>query len=191
MLWRHVAYIKILPEVQLTLGPTELIVRVDDNNHMIKRFYDLGIYPDWWKLEPFATAAAWENACATITRNDPHVRGVVVLGLDAPEGELATSLALAAAQPLVKGFAVGRTIFGEAARGWLAGTLDDDSAVAATLRPARFLIDVMPLPVAPSAAGDRGSRAQLAGQRGSGPRSSSKPETLRPAAGGDAYSRSR
>ena len=58
------------------------------------------------------------------------MRGVVVLGLDAPEAELANSLALAAAQPLVKGFAVGRTIFGEAARGWMAGTLDDEGAVA-------------------------------------------------------------
>jgi 5-dehydro-2-deoxygluconokinase len=118
-------------ELLLEIIPSKVGPVTDDTSaQVIQRFYDLGVYPDWWKLEPFATAAAWENACAAIARNDPHVRGVVVLGLDAPEAELAGSLALAAAQPLVKGFAVGRTIFGEAARGWLAGALDDDAAVA-------------------------------------------------------------
>jgi 5-dehydro-2-deoxygluconokinase len=31
---------------------------------------------------------------------------------------------------LVKGFAVGRTIFGDAARAWMAGTMTDQEAVA-------------------------------------------------------------
>ena len=76
------------------------------------------------------TDAAWSNACAAITRHDPHVRGIVVLGLEAPAEELAASFAAAAAHPLVKGFAVGRTIFADAARGWLAGGLTDEAAVA-------------------------------------------------------------
>lgn len=97
---------------------------------VIQRFYDIGVFPDWWKLEPFASNAAWAKACAAITRNDPHTRGVVVLGLDAGEDELAASLGLAARHDLVKGFAVGRTIFAEAARGWLAGEIDDAVAVA-------------------------------------------------------------
>jgi 5-dehydro-2-deoxygluconokinase len=54
----------------------------------------------------------------------------VVLGLEAPEAELAASFALAAREPLVKGFAVGRTIFAGAARGWLAGRLSDAEARA-------------------------------------------------------------
>jgi 5-dehydro-2-deoxygluconokinase len=104
---------------------------VDDETSatLIRRFYEIGIYPDWWKLEPFTTDAAWAGACAAITENDPHVRGVVVLGLDAAEAELAASLALAARHDLVKGFAVGRTIFADAARGWLAGEMDDAAAV--------------------------------------------------------------
>lgn len=53
----------------------------------------------------------------------------MVLGLDAPETELRDSFALAARFPLVKGFAVGRTIFGQAARDWFAGTIDDATAV--------------------------------------------------------------
>ncbi|WBU63630.1 bifunctional 5-dehydro-2-deoxygluconokinase/5-dehydro-2-deoxyphosphogluconate aldolase [Paracoccus aerodenitrificans] len=107
------------------------VAPVDDMTtaHLIQRFYDLGISPDWWKLEPFRTEAAWQNAVDAITRNDPNTRGIVVLGLDAPEDELAESFALAAKQPLVKGFAVGRTIFGDAARAWLKGEMSDDEAV--------------------------------------------------------------
>jgi len=103
---------------------------VDDmtSARVIQRFYDLGVCPDWWKLEPFATDAAYRNACAAITANDAHVRGVVVLGLDAPEEALAASLQLAARHPLVKGFAVGRTIFADAARAWLAGRITDAEA---------------------------------------------------------------
>ncbi|RDD97801.1 bifunctional 5-dehydro-2-deoxygluconokinase/5-dehydro-2-deoxyphosphogluconate aldolase [Paracoccus pantotrophus] len=97
---------------------------------IIQRFYDLGVYPDWWKLEPFRSEAAWAHAVEAIEHNDPHTRGIVVLGLDAPEAELAESFALAARQPLVKGFAVGRTIFGDAARAWLRGEIGDDEAVA-------------------------------------------------------------
>jgi 5-dehydro-2-deoxygluconokinase len=107
------------------------VAAVDDATtaSIVDRIYALGIYPDWWKLEPFKTEAAWRNACDAITRHDPHVRGIVVLGLDAPARELAESFALAARQPLVKGFAVGRTIFGDAARAWLAGDLTDREAV--------------------------------------------------------------
>ena len=96
---------------------------------LIQQFYDVGVYPDWWKLEPFKTDAAWSNAVKAIGRNDPRTRGIVVLGLDAPESELAASFALAARQPLVKGFAVGRTIFGDAARAWMKGEISDVDAV--------------------------------------------------------------
>ena len=105
---------------------------VDDGTtaQVIQRFYDLGVYPDWWKLEPFSTDTAWANAVNAIDRNDPRTRGIVVLGLDAPEDELAASFALAARQPLVRGFAVGRTIFAAPARDWMAGRIGDAEAVA-------------------------------------------------------------
>lgn len=96
---------------------------------LIRRWYQIGVYPDWWKLEPMQSAGAWANAIAAIEDHDRHTRGIVVLGLDAPEAELAASFAVAAAFPLVKGFAVGRTIFGDVARRWLAGDLADAAAV--------------------------------------------------------------
>lgn len=106
---------------------------VDDmtSARLIRRWYEIGIYPDWWKLEPMTSAAGWQNAIAAIEDHDRHTRGIVVLGLDAPESELAASFAVAAAFPLVRGFAVGRTIFGAVARDWLAGAVSDAEAVAA------------------------------------------------------------
>jgi 5-dehydro-2-deoxygluconokinase len=98
---------------------------------VIGRFYEIGVYPDWWKLEPMTSDKAWANACDAIARNDPHTRGIVVLGLDAPQEELEASFAIAAGFDLVKGFAVGRTIFADAARQWLKGEIDDRQAVAA------------------------------------------------------------
>ncbi|MDG2260693.1 MAG: 5-dehydro-2-deoxygluconokinase [Paracoccaceae bacterium] len=118
-------------EFLLEIIPSKVGTVDDDTSAtLIQHFYDAGVYPDWWKLEPFKTEAAWQNAVDAIERNDPRTRGIVVLGLDAPEAELAASFALAAKQPLVKGFAVGRTIFGDAARAWLKGDMADDAAVA-------------------------------------------------------------
>jgi 5-dehydro-2-deoxygluconokinase len=117
-------------EFLLELIPSK-VGPVDDGTTatLIQQFYDAGIYPDWWKLEPFTTEAAWAGVAAAINRNDAHTRGIVVLGLDAPQDALAASFALAARQPLVKGFAVGRTIFADAARAWLAGDMSAAQAV--------------------------------------------------------------
>lgn len=106
---------------------------VDDATtaRVIERFYEIGVFPDWWKLEPMTSEAGWAQTSATIERYDPHVRGIVVLGLDAPLHELAASFEAAARFPLVKGFAVGRTIFLEPAERWLAGEIGDEEAVVA------------------------------------------------------------
>lgn len=101
----------------------------DTTARIIQRFYDIGVYTDWWKLEPMKDDAAWEQTCAAISRNDPHCRGIVVLGLDASQDHLSASFNVAAKHDLVKGFAVGRTIFGAAAKAWLAKEITDEQAI--------------------------------------------------------------
>ncbi|WP_244465809.1 bifunctional 5-dehydro-2-deoxygluconokinase/5-dehydro-2-deoxyphosphogluconate aldolase [Devosia soli] len=91
--------------------------------------YAAGIKPDWWKLES-QDEKAWRQIDATIDANDPYCRGVVLLGLDAPQEELMAGFKAAKGAKWVKGFAVGRTIFGDAARAWLDGRVGDDEAVA-------------------------------------------------------------
>ena len=96
----------------------------------LEQHYALGIKPDWWKLEPQASVKAWDNISAVIAKNDPWCRGIVLLGLEAPQDELAKAFNAVAGQRLVKGFAVGRTIFNAAAQQWLAGQMSDVAATA-------------------------------------------------------------
>ncbi|MBD3802557.1 MAG: 5-dehydro-2-deoxygluconokinase [Thioclava sp.] len=118
-------------EFLLEIIPSKVgAVTPDTTATLIRQFYEIGVYPDWWKLEPMADAAGWAKAVAAIEEYDRHTRGIVVLGLDAPEADLAASFEVAAGFDLVKGFAVGRTIFGDVARGWMKDELSDAEAVA-------------------------------------------------------------
>ena len=98
---------------------------------MIDRFYQLGIYPDWWKLEPMLSEASWQKTCQMISDHDPYCRGIMILGLEASLPELRSCFESAAKFDLVKGFAVGRSIFADPARQWLSGAINDVQAVEA------------------------------------------------------------
>ena len=108
----------------------------------LAELYAAGLRPDWWKLEPQADAVAWANVDAVIEANDPYCRGVVLLGLEAPEEELARGFAAAHHSRTVRGFAVGRTIFAEAAKAWFAGTMSDEQAVADMAGRFRALVGI-------------------------------------------------
>ncbi|WP_432287178.1 5-dehydro-2-deoxygluconokinase [Aminobacter sp. BA135] len=105
--------------------------KLDENTipRALEELYALGIKPDWWKLEPQASAAAWQKIEAVVTTNDPYCRGVVLLGLEAPLAELEVAFAATSDASVVKGFAVGRSIFAHAAEEWMAGRMDDQAAV--------------------------------------------------------------
>jgi 5-dehydro-2-deoxygluconokinase len=114
----------------------------DTVSRVLEELYALGIKPDWWKLEPQLTSAAWSNIEKSIQDNDPYCRGIVLLGLDAPEAELAQAFELTKGHSAIKGFAVGRTIFSSVAEDWLGNKINDSEA---TLQmAARFgkLVDV-------------------------------------------------
>ncbi len=96
---------------------------------ILSHFYRLGIQPDWWKLPPLSPDS-WQAISTLIEQHDPDCRGILLLGLDAPEETLKAGFAAAAQASWVKGFAVGRTIFAHAARQWLQGELDDNALVA-------------------------------------------------------------
>ncbi|EHQ8971408.1 5-dehydro-2-deoxygluconokinase [Escherichia coli] len=97
---------------------------------IVERFYQLGIKPDWWKL-PALSAVGWQSIGRLIDQYDPLCRGILILGLDAPEADLKAGFAAAADIPWVKGFAVGRTIFGEPSQRWLSRQYSDEQLIAA------------------------------------------------------------
>ncbi|HEY1607631.1 MAG TPA: 5-dehydro-2-deoxygluconokinase [Paraburkholderia sp.] len=105
----------------------------------LKRLYNIGLYPEWWKLEPMDTAQ-WRAIDALLAGRDPYCRGVVLLGLSAPVEQLADSFRAAAASRTCRGFTVGRTIFYEPGHAWLAGRIGDDELIARVRRTFETLI---------------------------------------------------
>ncbi|MFV0438832.1 MAG: 5-dehydro-2-deoxygluconokinase [Desulfopila sp.] len=103
---------------------------VDDTTmpRIMTRFYHLAVYPDWWKL-PSQPASYWPAIDRVIDRYAPHCRGIVILGLDQPIAQLAQGFREAGQSKWVKGFAIGRTIFAEPCRQWLAGDLSDEKMI--------------------------------------------------------------
>ena len=108
--------------------PREMPVDSRTMSRALSRIYALGVRPDWWKLPPSGSAAHWQAIQDTIGQEDPLCRGVLLLGLSQPEAELLACFATAAPFAIVKGFAIGRTIFQEVARDWFAGAMSDDAA---------------------------------------------------------------
>lgn len=103
---------------------------VDDQTlaRSLTRLYNLGIRPDWWKL-PTLSDEGWKAVNRAIDEQDPHCRGVVLLGLDAPMDDMKRGFAAAARHGRCKGFTVGRTLFAAPSRDWLAGNLDDNQLI--------------------------------------------------------------
>jgi 5-dehydro-2-deoxygluconokinase len=95
----------------------------------MEQVYAAGIRPEWWKLPP-PDRAAWSQLSAVIRRHDPHCHGVLLLGMEASEEQLRQGFEASAGQPLCRGFAVGRSLFADAAAAWFAGRIDDPGVVA-------------------------------------------------------------
>lgn len=120
----HELLLEIIPPSHQTIDD-ETVARALD------RLYDIGIRPDWWKLEPSSDRAAWTNIVRVVENRDPLCRGILMLGLSAPIPDLIASFRAAARFPLIKGFAVGRSIFHDVATDWLSDRIDDEEAISA------------------------------------------------------------
>ncbi len=129
----HELLIELIP-------PAVPALQADTLLRAMKRLYNLGIVPEWWKLAP-PTMAQWVGIDALIAERDPHCRGVVLLGQSAPVDQLVRGFADAREARFVRGFAVGRTLFEAPAREWLAGRIDDAALVAQAAANFSALID--------------------------------------------------
>ncbi len=105
----------------------------------IKRFYNMGVKPEWWKIAPMQ-AQGWADLAALVEERDPHCRGAVILGLNQPLQVLADSFA-SATNPIVKGFMVGRTLWAAASLSWLKNEIDDDAFVKQVAHNFAMLVD--------------------------------------------------
>lgn len=121
----HELLVEVIPDRSGTATDGGILARA------LGTLYDRGLRPDWWKLPDPGSDAAWEEIAGAIAAHDPWCRGVVLLGLEAPDAELEAAFARAARQTICRGFAVGRTIWGRAAEAWFAGRTADEEATSA------------------------------------------------------------
>jgi len=129
----HELLLEIIPPRGLPRAPDTVL-------RALKRLYNLGCRPEWWKLEAMS-AAEWRSIDALIAERDPYCRGVLVLGLAADVATLAQGFRDARASASCRGFAVGRTIFHAPARAWLAGEIDDARFKASVRETFEALVD--------------------------------------------------
>ncbi|WP_440092747.1 bifunctional 5-dehydro-2-deoxygluconokinase/5-dehydro-2-deoxyphosphogluconate aldolase [Pseudomonas syringae] len=130
----HELLLEIIPPKDHPSAHPDVMLRA------LKRLYNLGIYPAWWKIEAQSTEV-WQQLDELIQQRDPYCRGVVLLGLNAPVEELAAGFAQARNSRVCKGFAVGRTIFREPSRAWMAGEIDDATLVSQVQSTFSWLIE--------------------------------------------------
>lgn len=118
----HELLLEIIPPKSMPSAPDTVL-------RAVKRLYNIGIYPEWWKLESMS-AEQWRAIDALVQERDPYCRGVVLLGLHAPVDDLAESFKASCASTTCRGFMVGRTIFHEPSRRWLAGDINDAQLIS-------------------------------------------------------------
>jgi 5-dehydro-2-deoxygluconokinase len=118
---------RLLLEVQASPGTT---YDGDSVARLLGRFYEIGVRPEWWKIPPNPDPALWARIGDVVREHDPYCAGLLVLGQAMEEERLAESFAAAASEPLCRGFAIGRSIYGEPARRWLAGEIGDEELVS-------------------------------------------------------------
>jgi 5-dehydro-2-deoxygluconokinase len=106
----------------------------------VTRLYETGLKPDWWKLPPSASRETWHAIGDAIRAHDPQARGVLVLGSAMHESELKAAFTAAADEEMVRGFAIGRTIFWPAAEQWFADALSDADAIARIVESCRRVV---------------------------------------------------
>jgi len=100
-----------------------------------------GIAPGLWKLEGMEAGADYAAVAAEVRRSGRSDAGCVVLGRGADKASVDRWLALAAPVDGFVGFAVGRTLWWDALRGWLDGTHGREDAVALIAASYRRLVD--------------------------------------------------
>jgi 5-dehydro-2-deoxygluconokinase len=124
----------ILPKALTVAGQEdEAVLRA------VKRFYNIGVKPEWWKLAPMR-AAGWHCLEVLVAERDPHCRGAVILGLNQPIPHLVESFRHAT-NPIVKGFMVGRTLWATESLQWLKGDIDDATFVNRVAANYTVLVD--------------------------------------------------
>lgn len=121
--WERELLLEVIPPKTPELKSDENIL-----TRSLRRFYNLGIYPNWWKLFP-SSHEEWQSLTAVISERDPYCRGILLLGLDSSLEEIRKQFEIALSYPICKGFAIGRTVFSYPSEKWIQGKISDSQLI--------------------------------------------------------------
>jgi myo-inositol catabolism protein IolC len=120
---------KYLFELIVPLEPDQESARSQLVAAAIGELQAAGVEPDIWKVEGLDSVADFQLVAEAARAGGRDGVGCVVLGAGAGEATVANWLRQAATVDGFIGFAIGRTIFWDALKGWLAREHDRESAV--------------------------------------------------------------
>ncbi len=107
---------------------------------VIEELLSAEVHPTIWKLEGYETAGGADTVVAVVNGASDHPAVCIVLGRDAPLHRVQRWLRVAAAQPSFAGFAVGRTIWEQPLRRFLAEEISSSDVVDQVAHAYRLLI---------------------------------------------------
>ena len=120
---------RYLFELIVPLEPDQRAARAQLVAAAIGELQAAGVEPDVWKVEGLDTVEDCRLVADAARADGRDGVGCVVLGAGADEATVANWLRQAATVDGFIGFAIGRTIFWDALKGWLAGEHDRETAV--------------------------------------------------------------
>ena len=94
----------------------------------IRNSYDIGLVPDFWKIEGMPDRDSLQVVDAAIRQVEGPLQ--LILGKGAGMDAVRIWFNAAAGAPTAAGFAIGRTVYFEPASQWLLGTISREDAIA-------------------------------------------------------------
>jgi 5-dehydro-2-deoxygluconokinase len=111
------------------LMPMNSLITAKTHAHIIQRFYELGIYPDYWQMSIPRDQRSWENIYAIIQESAPFCQGLFINAIFASQEQLPTLIEIAGKEKMCQGLVVGRALFQNTVEQWFAKKIDDQTLV--------------------------------------------------------------
>ena len=105
--------------------PTNSLITASTLGHIMQRFYDLGIYPDWWQFASPRDQRSWDSIQRVIEDNDPDCLGTFVQLPATSHEQLSIILEQAIRQPICKGVVLGKNMIQPILEQWLSQKIAD------------------------------------------------------------------
>lgn len=152
--WLHERGRKFLFELLVPADESQLArVRGDEQRYdveirpglmmrTIEALQDGGVEPDVWKIEGIEDREECRRIAELVRRDGREGVSCVVLGRGADDAKVDAWLRAASGLAGYVGFAIGRSIFGEAIKGIASGSMDRDAAAASVSQKYRRFVEV-------------------------------------------------